>query len=136
MRIAEHNMAMSYGVLASKAGQILVETTSGSGGVDSDVALDRFQTVWGAMWVPGRLTLTKLHLNFIPNQAGRGMAMMDLNLRDISSVELSGGRMSKQIGLRTDRHIARIRLLGTPALSAQIAELAEAARKTPRKMIR
>lgn len=130
---------MSYGVHASKTGQLLVETTSGSGGSDSDEALDRFQTVWGAMWVPGRLTLTKLHLNFIPNRTGRGMAMMDLNLRDITSVELSGGRMSKQIGLRTERHIARVRIGGAPQLAQQIAELAEAARKQPvrsRRLVR
>ncbi len=123
-------------MIASKTGQMLVETTSATGGDDSDVVLDRFQTVWGATWVPGRLTLTKLHLNFIPSRAGRGMAMMDINLRDITSVELSGGRLSKQIGLHTSRHISRIRLMGAPALATQITELAEDARKTPRRMAR
>ena len=122
---------MSYGVLGSKTGQILVETTSGSGGNDSDVALDRFQTVWGAMWVPGRLTLTKLHLNYIPNRGGRGMAMMDLNLRDITTIEVAGGRVSKVVGLRTPRHIVRIRCLGAPAFAQQVSELVEQAKRIP-----
>ena len=115
--------SMSYGVLVSKTGQLTVETTSGSGGGDSDVVLDRFQTVWGAMWVPGRLTLTRLHLNYIPNRAGRGMAMMDINLKEITAVELNGGRVSKMIGLRTARHVVRVRCLGAPALANQIAGL-------------
>ncbi len=130
---------MSYGVIASKTGQMLIETTNGTSGTDdddSDDVLDRFQTVWGDTWVRGRLTLTKLHLNFIPNRAGQGMAMMDINLRDVSSVEVSGSGLSKQIDVRTDRHIARIRLRGAPALATQIAELAEAARKTPRRTAR
>ncbi len=63
---------MSYGGVASKSAQIMVETTAGVGGVDSDQVLDRFQSVWGAVWVPRRLTITKLHVNFIPNRAGRG----------------------------------------------------------------
>ncbi|GAB2775852.1 hypothetical protein GCM10027020_31360 [Nocardioides salsibiostraticola] len=160
---------MSYGVIASKTGQMSVESIDGdadpegpgspyspdsadqtgsNGATDSDVTLDRFQSVWGTVWVPGRLTLTKLHLNFIPSRGGRGMAMMDINLRDVRAVELSGGRMSRQIGLRTGRHLARIRIMGAPGLAAQIAELAEAAgqatikppvdqpRKTPRRMAR
>lgn len=124
---------MSYGVLVSKTGHLLVETTSGSGGGDSDVALDRFQTVWGAMWVPGRLTLTKLHLTFVPHRAGRGMAMLDINLRDITAVELGGGRVSKMMGLRTPCHVARIRCLGSPALATQVAGLVEELRRTPRR---
>ena len=152
-----HNVLMSYGVIASKTGQMSVERVDGDAdpaglgnveNTDSDVTLDRFQSVWGTVWVPGRLTLTKLHLNFIPSRGGRGMAMMDINLRDVLAVELTGGRMSRQIGLRTGRHLARIRILGAPGLAAQIAELAEAAgqatikppvdqpRKTPRRMAR
>ena len=127
-----HNVHMSYGVIASKTGQMSVESIDGDGGedgTDSDVTLERFQSVWGSVWVPGRLTLTKLHLNFIPTRGGRGMAMMDINLRDVDAVELSGGRMSRQIGLRTGRHLARIRIMGAPGLATQIAELAEAARE-------
>lgn len=152
---------MSYGVIASKTGQMSVERIDGDAdpegpgsveNTDSDVTLDRFQSVWGTVWVPGRLTLTKLHLNFIPRRGGRGMAMMDINLRDVRAVELSGGRMSRQIGLRTAHHLARIRIMGAPGLATQIAELAKVAgeastemptdpptsapRKMPRRMAR
>jgi hypothetical protein len=125
---------MSYGVLVSKTGHLLVETTSGSGGGESDEILDRFQTVWGATWVPGRLTLTRLHLTFVPHRAGKGMVMLNINLRDVTAVELSGGRVSKVMGLRTPRHVARIRCLGAPALATQVAELAEDLRRTARRV--
>ena len=86
-------MHMSYGVLASKGGvSLLVESTRGTGGVQSDAAIDRFQTVWGATWVAGRLTLTKLHLTYMPNRVGKGAAMLKIDLRDVTGVELSGGR--------------------------------------------
>lgn len=134
---------MSYGVIASKTGQVSVERTVGdadSDGLesvedtDSDVTLERFQSVWGTVWVPGRLTLTRLHLNFIPSRGGRGMAMMDINLRDVRAVELSGGPISRQIGLRTGRHLARIRIMGAPGLAAQIAELVETAGQDSAKL--
>lgn len=125
---------MSYGVITSKTGQLLVETTSASGGVDTDVTLDRFQSVWGAMWVPGRLTLTRLHLNFTPNRAGRGMAMVNLNLREITAIELSGGRVSKVLGLRTPGHVTRIRCLGAHGLASQIAEIVDELKREPRRV--
>ncbi|MBS45970.1 MAG: hypothetical protein CMH83_22910 [Nocardioides sp.] len=112
---------------------MMVETIAGAGGNDSDGALDRFQSIWGGAWVPGRVTLTRLHLNFIPNRAGRGLAMLDLNLRDIHVVELSGGRVSKVMGLRTGTHLVNIRALGIGNLAPEIAQLAEAARKTPQR---
>lgn len=114
---------MSYGVLASKTGHLTVETTTGQGGGDTDVVLDRFQNIWGAVWVPGRLTLTKLHLNYIPHRAGQGQAMLNINLKDITSVEVGGGLVTKAIGLRTARHVVLLRCLGAPALATQIAGL-------------
>ena len=123
--------SMSYGVIASKSANVMVETTSGVGGSDSDLVLDRFQSIWGAAWVPGRLTITRLHVNFIPSRAGRGMAMMDLNLRDIDQVELAGGRVTKVMGLRTTSHVVHVRSLGAAGLAAEVAKLAEAAKKLP-----
>lgn len=125
---------MGYGVLVSKTGQLMVETMGGNGGGDTDVVLDRFQNLWGAAWVPGRLTLTKLHLNYIPHRAGRGMAMMDINLREITAVEIGGGRVSKMIGLRTSRHVVRIRCLGAPAIATQIAGLVDDVKRQPRRV--
>lgn len=116
---------MSYGVLVSKTGHLMVETTGAGGISDTDAALDRFQLLWGGAWVPGRLTLTKLHLNYIPNRAGRGMAMLNLNLRDLTGIEIGGGRVSKVAGLRTARHVVRLRCHGAPALATQVAELVE-----------
>ncbi|CAN5642118.1 hypothetical protein BH11ACT8_BH11ACT8_32620 [soil metagenome] len=122
---------MSYGVIASKSAHVMVETTSGVGGSDSDLVLDRFQSIWGAAWVPGRLTVTRLHVNVIPNRAGRGMAMMDLSLRDIQVVELGGSRMSKVMGLRTATHVVHVRTLGAEKLAQELAGLVEAAKKIP-----
>jgi hypothetical protein len=122
---------MSYGVLVSKTGHVLVETVSGSGGGASDAALGRFQAAWGAMWVPGRLTLTRLHLTFVPRRAGRGMAMTDVNLREVTGLEVNGGRLTKMISLRTPRHVTRIRCLGAAAVAEQIAELLEGQDREP-----
>lgn len=125
---------MSYGVLVSKTGHLMVETTGAGGNSDTDAALDRFQLLWGGASVPGRLTLTKLHLNFIPNRAGRGMAMLNLNLRDITEVEIGGGRVSKVVGFRTPRHVVRIRCLGAPALATQVAELVAEVKRQHRRV--
>lgn len=125
---------MSYGVLASKTGHLMVETTGAPGASESDAALDHFQLLWGAAWVPGRLTLTKLHLNYVPHRAGRGMAMLNLSLRDITGVEISPGRVSKVVGLRTSGHVVRIRCLGAPALATEVAALVEDLKRHRRRV--
>lgn len=122
---------MAYGVIVSKTGQMLVETTGAGAGGESDLTLDRFQTVWGSLWVPGRLTLTRLHFTFAPNRAGRGLAMTNVNLSEVTGVEIGGGMVSKVMGLRTPRHVSRIRCLGAPALADQIARLVEDLKKQP-----
>ena len=122
---------MSYGVVGSKSGHLLVETLNGSGGTPSDAAFDRFQSVWGATWVPGRLTLTALHLTFMPNRVGRGSAMLKIDLRDLTGVELGAGVVQRTVGLRTPGHVGRLRCLGAPGLAEQVAALAEAARHAP-----
>jgi hypothetical protein len=61
------------------------------------------------------------------------MAMLDINLRDITAVELGGGRVSKMMGLRTPRHVARIRCLGSPALATQVAGLVEELKRAPHR---
>jgi hypothetical protein len=127
-------MRMSYGVMASKTGQLMVETTSGVGGSDSDAAFDKFQTVWGATWVAGRLTVTKLHLTFMPNRVGRGAGILKLNVTDLTGVEIGGGVVQKTIGLRTATHVGRLRCIGAPALAQQIADAMEAAKRTPRRI--
>lgn len=123
---------MSYGVLSSKTGHLLVETVTAPGGTASDAALDRFQTVWGSTWVAGRLTITTLHLTFVPTRAARGAAMLTLHLREVTGVELGGGRVSRALGVRTAGHVTRFRCLGAPALAQQVADLAMAAGATRR----
>lgn len=123
---------MSYGVLSSKTGHLMVETTGGAGGSESDAVLDRFQGAFGVAWVPGRLTLTGLHVNYVPSRTGRGMAMMDLHLRDITGVELGGGRVTKTVGLRTARHVVHFRCLGAQALAQQVAGALDRLRKKQR----
>ena len=122
---------MSYGVVGSKSGHLLVETLTGSGGSPSDAAFERFQTVWGATWVPGRLTMTALHLTFMPNRVGRGSAMLKIDLVDITGVELGAGVVQRTVGLRTPGHVGRLRCLGAPGLAEQVAALAEAAQHAP-----
>ena len=122
---------MSYGVVGSKSGHLLVETLTGVGGTSSDAAFDRFQSVWGATWVPGRLTLTALHLTFMPNRVGRGSAMLKIDLRDLTGVELGTGVVQRTVGLRTPGHVGRLRCIGAPALAEHVAALAEAARHAP-----
>lgn len=122
---------MSYGVLASKSATVMVETTSGVRGSDSDTVLDRFESIWGPTRVSGRLTLTRLHVNFIPARAGRGMAMMDLDLRDVLQVEITGGRFSKVMGLRTSTHLVHVQSRSADSMASEIARLAEAAKKLP-----
>lgn len=123
---------MAYGVLSSKTGHLMVETTGGTGGSDTDAGLDRFQGAFGAAWVPGRLTLTNLHVNYVPSRSGQGMAMLELHLRDITGVELRGGRVSKSIGLRTARHVVHFRCLGAPAVAQQVAGALDRLRKKHR----
>ena len=122
---------MAYGVLFSKSGQVLVESGDGASAGGSDVMLNRFRSMWGAMWVPGRLTLTKLHLNFIPSRAGRGMAMMDINLREVTSVEVSAKRLSRVVSISTPGHVVRVRCSGATQLADQVAERVDVLKRTP-----
>ena len=126
---------MSYGVLGSKSGHLLVETLTGLGeATRGDDALARFQVAWGATWVPGRLTLTALHLTFIPNRVGHGAGMLTLDLGALTGVTLGAGHLQRTVGLRTARHVARFRCLGAPALAEQVAQLADAARQQARRV--
>jgi hypothetical protein len=116
---------MSYGVIGSKSVHLLVESTGRVVGTDADEVLDRFQTGYGAAWVPGRITLTRLHLMFLPTRPGLGLAMAELSLGDVTGVEISAGRVTRVIGIRTARHVVRLRTTGAPLFAQAIAEGAE-----------
>ncbi len=57
--------------------------------------------------------------------------MMDINLCDVHTVEIGGGRVSKVIGLRTPARAVHVRTIGASALATQLAQLAEGAKKLP-----
>ncbi|MCW2842352.1 MAG: hypothetical protein JWN22_268 [Nocardioides sp.] len=118
---------MSYGVIASKAGHLSVEDAvpRGSRSAQPD-AVDRFRTTWGSMWVPGRLTLTSLHLTFMPHSTRKGVRMLELNVADITGADLSPGMVSKTITLRVSRHALRFRCLGAQHLTQDILAAAGA----------
>lgn len=122
---------MPYGVIVSTSASVAVEATSGMDGTAGDLALDLFSRIWGPAPVTGRLTLTRLHLSFVPHRAGRGIAMMHVHLRDVERVERSGGRWSARVGLRSGSHLVQVRSLGSAGLGTQIAGLATAARGLP-----
>ncbi|MCW2791261.1 MAG: hypothetical protein JWO76_359 [Nocardioides sp.] len=119
---------MSYGVIASKAGHLSVEDAVPRGGGVQPDAVDRFRAVWGGMWVPGRLTLTSLHLTFVPHSTGKGVRMMELRVADIAGVELSPGMVSRTITVRVARQALRFRCLGAANLAQQILAAADASR--------
>ncbi|MEI5673347.1 MULTISPECIES: hypothetical protein [unclassified Nocardioides] len=123
---------MSYGVIGSKSAHLLVETTAGAGGSEADLALDRLQERYGAVWIAGRITLTRLHLGFVPTRLGRGLAITELHLRDVTSVEIGGGRVSRVVGIGTARHVVRVRTTGAQQFAQAVAQGAEDVRRTPR----
>ncbi|TIC82740.1 hypothetical protein [Nocardioides sp. GY 10127] len=118
---------MSYGVMGSKNGQLLIQST-GLGGKGSDAALDAFQQRWGAQWVGGRLMLSKLHLTFLPTKVSAGSGMLKLSTEDVTGIEVSGGVMSKTMTLRTATHLVQFRCTGADKMADQIAEAARTAR--------
>ncbi|CAB4751404.1 hypothetical protein GCM10027270_26610 [Nocardioides ginkgobilobae] len=124
---------MSYGVLGSRAGHLLVETLRGAGTSRSDAALQAFLLARGPVWVQGRLTLTALHATFVPHRVGAGAGTLTLDLADVVGVELGGGVVQRSVGLRTASHVARFRCLGALALAEQAARAVGAARRTARK---
>jgi hypothetical protein len=125
---------MSYGVVGSKSAHVLVETTTGIGGTEADRALDAFQNGYGGVWVAGRLTLTRLHLSFVPTRPGRGLPVTELHLRDITGVEITSGRVARVIGVRTERHVLRIRTTGAPTFAQAVAERVEDIRLAPGRL--
>lgn len=122
---------MSYGVIASRSVRLRVETASAAPGSESDVVLERFASIWGSGWVAGRLTLTRLHVTFVPARAGRGSTMLEMSPADLDDVVASGGRLLTVVTLSTKGHRVHVRSLGARGLAEQIASLAAAARQPP-----
>ncbi|MAS55085.1 MAG: hypothetical protein OSB43_15545 [Nocardioides sp.] len=120
---------MSYGVVATKSGQVQVETIVSPGERSYDRARERFRAPVAGPWAAGRLTLTGLHLAFMPTRSGRGVRSMTINLADITSVEASPGRLSKTVSFRTETMVVHARVNGAMAFAKRVAISVEATRR-------
>lgn len=124
---------MSYGVLVSRTGHLMLEPTHGAGaGGRSEEHLERFRTLWGAAWVPGRVTLTRLHVSFVPHRVTSGVSILELSLSDVSEVQIGTGFLARTIGLCTPGHTTWLRCHAAAGLGEQIAALASDLRRHPR----
>ena len=123
---------MSYGVLASRNGQLLVETRLLGKGDSTEAALARFVERRGRTWSPGRFALTRLHLSYLPGPAARGAPSLNLDLTDIDAVEVGEGRITRTITLRTSTHALQLRTTGAQAFAEAISTAAEDARRNNR----
>ncbi|WP_323791798.1 hypothetical protein [Nocardioides sp.] len=130
---------MSYGVMASKAAQVQVDQVKSADQVDPSVgqtvartaaqARRRSRRDEPALWGSGRLTLTSLHLTFVPASGSSGVPALTLALADIIAIESGAGRGHKTIAFRTDDVVLRARLAGSTAFARQVATSVESNRK-------
>lgn len=123
---------MSYGVLTTKSGQLLVETRRLGEGDRTETDLARFVDRRGRAWSPGRLTLTRLHLSFVPGSGSRGAPMLNVDLAAVEAVEIGEGRVTRVVGVRTATHLLQFRCTGAPSFAQAVATAAEDARRTRR----
>lgn len=131
--MAAQTAEMSYGVLASKSGQLCVDELRSNPGLGAPPGeLDRFRALWGATWVNGRLTLTSLHLTFVPHAMVKGVRMLQLGLRDVSDVEISEGRISRTVTVCLPQGAVHFRCLGAATLAELIAAAGASVPAEPR----
>ncbi|MBU1803395.1 MAG: hypothetical protein KKA97_14415 [Actinobacteria bacterium] len=120
---------MSYGVVATKSGQVQVETIVPQEERSYDRARERFRAPVAGPWAAGRLTLTGLHLSFMPTRSGRGVQALTISLADILSVEASPGRINKVVSFRTETMLVHARVSGAMAFAKRVAISVEATRR-------
>lgn len=106
---------MSYGVLASKNGQLMVEATAPGDGGATGAALAKLVDRLGRSWAAGRITVTRLNLSFLPATAARTAPTFTIALSDVESVEITGGRMTRVVGVVTATHTIRFKTSGAGA---------------------
>lgn len=125
---------MSYGLIASKSTSVMVKShaTTVVDPADDDgsaeAMFDRFLTTWGAIWVPGRLSLTSLRLTFVPQRLRAGTARFEVHLREVTGVEISEGVLTRTVTVRTPTHVLYVRLTarGAATFAGQVAVAREA----------
>jgi hypothetical protein len=128
---------MSYGIIASRSGHLQVEPTAPGAGGPTEVALARFAAQRGRSAAAGRLTLTRLHLSYLPGTTGQGGPPFNVALADVASVEISEGRgLTRVVGIVTASHTLWFRCARAPAFAQAVATAAQDARRgrraTPR----
>lgn len=124
---------MSYGIIATKNGQVLVEIRRLGDGGRTETALQRFVERRGRNWSAGRLTLTRLHLSYLPGSASRGAPALNIDLKDVESVEISEGRgLTRTVGIVTATHTVRFKTTGAPGFAQAVATAAQDARRARR----
>jgi hypothetical protein len=118
---------MSYGVMASKPAQVLVETESltGRGEASPQHGLDHFNNLYGAAWVSGRITLTQKHLTFVPHTSTLSEKpterMLEMDVSQIDEVSVAGGLVGGRIlTVRCGERSLRMKCRGATALADQI----------------
>jgi len=120
---------MSYGVVGSKVASVQVERPVPVEQQGYDAARARFRPPVASGWANGRLTLTALHLSFVPARRSAEVSAMTLALVDVVAVEATPGRVNKVISFRTADLVVHARVTGAMAFAKQVAVAAEAARK-------
>lgn len=118
---------MSYGVMASKPAQVLVETESltGRGEARPEHGLDHFNNLYGAAWVNGRVTLTSKHITFVPHSpdltAKPGERMLEMAVNQVEEVHVSGGLVGGRIlTVKAGKRQLKIKCRGAMQLAEQI----------------
>lgn len=120
---------MSYGVVGSKAANVQVERPVPAEQRGHDAVRERFRPPVATPWINGRLTLTALHLSFVPTRRSSNAGALTLSLVDIVGVEATPGRINKVISFRTADLVVHARVTGAMAFAKQVAVAAEAARR-------
>lgn len=119
---------MSYGVMASKSASVQLERTTPTEKRGYDRARERFLAPEATPWSAGRLTLTALHLSFMPNRPSPGVKALTLDLADIIAVEASPGRLNKTVSFRTTDLVLHARVTGAMAFAKRVAISVESSR--------
>ncbi len=129
---------MSYGVMASKPAQVLVETEclTGRGEASPQHGLDHFNNLYGAAWVSGRITLTPRHLTFIPHTTSLSAKpterMLEMDVSQIDEVTVTGGLVGGRIlTVKCGDRSLRMKCRGATPLAEQIRAAASRGARGP-----
>lgn len=116
---------LSYGVVASKPAQVQVRWLTPTDR-RSVAPADRPEV---SPWGSGRLTLTSLHLTFVPTSASLGVPALTVPLDDVHHVEMGHGRARKTITVTTRDLELHVRVTAPAAFAKRVSTSVEARRR-------